>query len=296
MNTDYYKIFLKVIETGNISKAAQQLGYTQSGVSHIISKMEKEFQLPLLNRERSGITPTDASQALLPLMETIVSAEEQLHQAAEDQRLAQRTNIRIGTSHTIAISWLGKLMRDYMADGSTVKFEVIEKSKYPAMKEALLKQEVDLFFTVELEDPQITFLPLFEDEYFVILPKGHPLGEFETLSPQQLKGYPFVFPEEGVNHKGILEIAQSLDRKKNLRTETLDDFMTISLVRQGWGISIVPGMFLQNSEDDLLIRKLEGSFCRRMGLNLLQKDEPVNHALKQFVDFVPGWFANHTAR
>lgn len=50
-----YSAFLKVIELGSISKAADELGYTQSAVSRMIADLENEWGLMLLKRSREGL-------------------------------------------------------------------------------------------------------------------------------------------------------------------------------------------------------------------------------------------------
>ena len=49
---------LTAIDLGNLTRAAEQLGYTQSGLSYIIKSVEAEFGFPLLIRSRSGVRPT----------------------------------------------------------------------------------------------------------------------------------------------------------------------------------------------------------------------------------------------
>lgn len=66
MDTNKYQIFLKVLEHRSFSKAAAELGYTQSAVSHSIAVMEKEFGFQLLNRKDNKISLTRAGIDLLP--------------------------------------------------------------------------------------------------------------------------------------------------------------------------------------------------------------------------------------
>ena len=65
MNTEYYRILLRTVEIGNITKAAELLGYTQSGISRIISKVEEELGTPLVHRNRTGITLRSEAEPLL---------------------------------------------------------------------------------------------------------------------------------------------------------------------------------------------------------------------------------------
>ena len=50
MDIEKYKFFLKVVELGNLTKAAESMGYSQSGASHIIKTMENELGIRLLIR------------------------------------------------------------------------------------------------------------------------------------------------------------------------------------------------------------------------------------------------------
>ena len=54
MNINKYRLMIKAIELGNLTKAASELGYTQSGASHQIKSVEEELGIKILQRDRSG--------------------------------------------------------------------------------------------------------------------------------------------------------------------------------------------------------------------------------------------------
>lgn len=58
MDLTKYQVFLKTVECGSFTAAAQQLSFTQSGVSHAISGLEEELGVTLLSRSRGGVTLT----------------------------------------------------------------------------------------------------------------------------------------------------------------------------------------------------------------------------------------------
>ena len=66
MNILKYMAFLKTVETGSFTKAAEALNYSQSGVSRMIGDLEKEWHITLLERDRSGIRLTSDGSRLLP--------------------------------------------------------------------------------------------------------------------------------------------------------------------------------------------------------------------------------------
>ena len=52
-----YEAFLKTAELGSISRAAEYLGYSQSGLSRAIAGLEEEFGFSLFIRGKQEILP-----------------------------------------------------------------------------------------------------------------------------------------------------------------------------------------------------------------------------------------------
>ena len=92
MDTKKYEVFEKTVELSSLTKAAEELGLTQSGVSHIIAALEEEFGFPLLTRSRTGARLTPEGEKIMPFLRDILRSQEQLDQIkqAEEQRLRQR--------------------------------------------------------------------------------------------------------------------------------------------------------------------------------------------------------------
>ena len=65
-NLQKYLAFVKAVEYKSFTKAALALNYSQSGISRMISDLEKEWDMILLERKRSGIHLTSDGLELLP--------------------------------------------------------------------------------------------------------------------------------------------------------------------------------------------------------------------------------------
>ena len=59
METTKCAVLMCVLECGSLSRAAEELGYTQSGVSRVLKSLEEEIGLELLRRNNGGVTPTE---------------------------------------------------------------------------------------------------------------------------------------------------------------------------------------------------------------------------------------------
>ena len=71
MNATKYQIFLKTVECGSFTKAAADLNFSQSGISHAINSLEEELGVTLLSRNRGGVTLTGDGRALLPQIQQL---------------------------------------------------------------------------------------------------------------------------------------------------------------------------------------------------------------------------------
>ena len=82
MDDGKLRALLTAVECGSFSKAAAQLGYTQSAMTHLVNKLEAEVGCTLLERDSQGIRLTDAGKHLLPYIQNVVCACDTLLQEA----------------------------------------------------------------------------------------------------------------------------------------------------------------------------------------------------------------------
>ena len=80
MDIKKLEVLLKVIETKSLTAAGNQLGFTQSGVSHLIKTIEDEFGFPVLIRGKGGVRLTENGRALLPAIRGILNGNDQMGQ------------------------------------------------------------------------------------------------------------------------------------------------------------------------------------------------------------------------
>lgn len=66
MDTHKYKALLKAMESGSISAAAQELGYSPSGLNRLLDSLEKELGFTVLDRTPQGVVLTSEGRGLLP--------------------------------------------------------------------------------------------------------------------------------------------------------------------------------------------------------------------------------------
>lgn len=237
-----YLALVKAVETGNLTKAAEQLGYTQSGVSHMIQALETELGFPLLVRSRNGARLTANGEQLYPAIREIALQHTQIQQIAAEIRGVQTGVVRIGTFTSVAIHWLPRIMREFRSRYPQIELQVHDAS-YTEVEEWLEDGKVDCGFTVQTSHREFITLPLKEDRLLAVLPEGHPLCRYQQLPLSELKNETFIMPAEGAHHD-VGQILRHAAVRAQSSFSTASDYAAIAMVKNGLGISILPEMVL----------------------------------------------------
>ena len=104
MNIQKYLAFVKTVEYGSFTKAAEVLHYSQSGISRMINDLEKEWKVILLERSKAGVKLTSDGLRLLPYAKNVCIEYEKLQMQVDELNGLQSGLIRIGTFSSVAIS------------------------------------------------------------------------------------------------------------------------------------------------------------------------------------------------
>ena len=285
MDTEKYKVLLTVLETGNFTRAAEELGCTQSGVSHTIQSLEDLLGFPLLHRGKKSVSLTPNGQSLLPRIREIVQLQASIEQAAAEITGAISGVLRIGSLASVSAHLLPDLMRAFFAQYPNVEIQLLD-GDYQDMEHFILNGQVDCSFVALPCQNKLECLPLFREPMLAILPKGHPLSQYDVVPFDLLIREPFVLPGEGLN----FEIGRLLGgRRLNQKYSSKDDYVAAALVRGGLGVSILPELWLREFVDQVERRPLDVEAERRLGLATLSfsRLSPVG---KCFVKFLKGYF------
>ena len=78
MNLQKYLSFVKTVEYGSFTRAAEILHYSQSGVSRMIGDLEKDWNMVLLERGKGGVRLTSNGLHMLPYAKELVADYEKM--------------------------------------------------------------------------------------------------------------------------------------------------------------------------------------------------------------------------
>lgn len=283
-----YRAFAATVELQSLTKAAEQLGYTQSGVSHLINALENEMGFPLLVRSRAGVYPTEEGRAILPYIRRLLSAADDIGHKADDIRGLTSGTVRIGTFSSVAIQWLPKLLHSFAQAHPGVSTEITNDT-YSVLETELVEDRVDCAFVTLPSRREFDVTLLRRERLMAILPMEHPLAARERLTPDDLKDEPFIVPAEGTNYD-IGKLFTQAGIAPSIRFDMSDDYAAVAMVRQNLGYTILAELMVYDLPmERLAVVPLVGS-AREIGI-AVNRDRYLSPAAKAFVSHVRSVFS-----
>lgn len=281
-----FEILLKVVELGSLTKAAEALGFTQSGVSHAISSLESEYGLTLLIRSRSGVKLTDNGALAVKHIREIIRAHEQLKEEVAAIHGMEVGTVRIGTFTSVSVHWLPGIIKQFQNDHPFITIKLMEGDYYE-VEHWLAEGDIDCGFMSLPTQEDFHVVPLRKDRMLCILPKDHPLGSQPVMQYAQLDNEPFIMPKAG----GDYDVRRLLERRSTkpmVRFEAADDYAIIAMVENGLGISILPEMIIEGRDRNICVLELEDNSYRSLGIAANSYRSP---ATAKFISYVQSWLA-----
>ena len=169
MNFRRLKYFVKIVDIGSLTQAAEVLHIAQPALSQQVATLEGELDQQLLIRTKRGVTPTDAGKVLYTHARTILRQCEQAQLAVSNigQTLSGQVSIGLAPG-TAASSITMPLLQTVRAELPEVLIYLHENSG-AALNEKLLSGQLDMAVLYERSPiAGITSQPLLKEDLFLV--------------------------------------------------------------------------------------------------------------------------------
>ena len=120
-----YLAFVKTVETGSFTRAAQELDYAQSSISKMVSDLETEWGMALMERSKKGVCLTSAGEQILPFLRKVLQDHQKLEGQICRMNGLETGVVRIGTFASVAINWLPNLFAALQRDYPGIEYEML---------------------------------------------------------------------------------------------------------------------------------------------------------------------------
>lgn len=280
MNIQKYIAFVKTVQLGSFTKAAQLLNYSQSGISRMIHDLEKDWGVTLLERNRAGLRLTSDGLNIFPLAEELSEKYQHLQNRLEELTDLQTGTIRIGTFSSVATHWLPEWITHFNQKYSAIEFELL-LGDYQEIEQWIIEGRVDFGFLRLPTISPLTSIPLKSEAFLAVLPNDHPLTLKKSISKNELGNYPFIL-QERKGHSDIIELFQQENIDAKIQYRTWDDYSILAMVENQLGISLLPELILNKLNYQVTLRPLDFVAQRQIGL-VYKNEDALSLASKVFI-------------
>ncbi|MGP4080716.1 LysR family transcriptional regulator [Pseudalkalibacillus sp. R45] len=258
------EVFVKIVETKSFTKAGEDLGMTQSAVSHAISSLESAMGFQLIIRNRSGAVITTNGEKMLAHIRNILRHTELMKQDAKSIMGLQKGKVRVGSFESVMINWMPDIIGQFQQQFPDIEVELIE-GDYQDIIQWLLDGRLDLGFILETERMNVEFQPLKDDHLSLLIPCDHPLSKEREPSIEQVASYPFIMPKKGCDEQ-VRRMFKAEDLDPDVRFVIKDVHSIIAMVKSGIGISIMPELTLPKHMDMIKATRICKEVYRTIGI------------------------------
>ena len=233
--------FLRVAATRNFSKAAEQLGYSQSTVTIQIQQLEKELGTQLFERIGKQVNLTEQGEAFIFHANEIMRVTNTAKTFATDADIPTGS-LRIGSVESLCTAILPELLLQFHNFCPQVE-TIIRTATTEELIDMTKCNDIDLFFTLDKKvygSEWVRAVQQEEDIVFVTA-SSHSFTDGEKVDLQAIIKEPFILTEKGGSYRYELEAllaAQEMEIRPVLEignTETI-----IHLLEEGMGVSFLP--------------------------------------------------------
>lgn len=259
-----YEILGKVVETENLTKAADQLSLTQSAVSRAIISLEQELGIQLLARGRSSVRLSHDGERLWKYMKEMLQLQENMLQEVDQIKGLVRGTVTIGTFTSVSIHWLPGILQRFQQKYPQIEIRLLD-GHYQDIERWIADGTADLGFVNMPSSHGLETTMLIQDRMICVMPADHKHSVKSTISLEDIADEPFIMPAKGCD----TDVRAWFDGQAavpRVRFELEDDHAIMAMVRSGLGISILPETILASAPSGLVARPLVPEASRSIAL------------------------------
>lgn len=179
------RLFVDVVDSGSLSKAAAQHFVTPQSVSQHMRRLEAELGFELLVRTAQGVCPTEAGCLFYEGCKQIDDQLERLLARCREAAGAERATIRLGSSPTYSLALFSRCVPTFLRGNPQARVEYVDVDDQHPL-EGLLTGEYDVLEGVAPGERAFGFEPLLATRRVCMVPPGNPLAARELVEPADL--------------------------------------------------------------------------------------------------------------
>ncbi len=286
---DEMHTFVRVVETGGISAAAERLGIAKSAVSRRLQELENRLDAQLLQRTTRRIHLTDDGRQFYERSLRILEEVEEAELSLQSGRQALSGRLRINAPLSLGLRYLLPIFKLLQGQHPQLVFDLALDDR----EINLIEEGVDVLLRVgRLEDSSLVARRLCPIRFLYCAAPDYLAGRGEPKEPADLHAH------DGIGYSLIPEAQQwpnvaEADRP-HIRLNTNNGDMILHAVEAGMGVALLPTFICHEAVAEGRLRPILGDYTppplELYALYSSRRHLPLR--VRALVDFLAEWLAD----
>ncbi|WP_299793028.1 LysR family transcriptional regulator [uncultured Shewanella sp.] len=249
------KYFQSVYEQGSITSAARQCFVSQPSITAAISQLEQELNVELFVRHAGGVRPTSAADKLYPLAREMSDNEQSILHLFSDGPTP--VPLRLGLMRSLGAQRMSELLTELTKRIDNLELTLVEPDE-PCDARVVLSHSAS-----SCEE----FVPIWEDNYQLAIPKNWPLATKPLVYIEDLDGIPFInrTPCDALERLKQTMSAEGVQFQPRANIRTIE--YAWPMVSAGVGAALLPDWHEIKHNDGFVLRPIANErLVKRIGL------------------------------
>lgn len=241
MEIQQLRYLAEVARTRSFTRAARECHVTQPTLSHQIKKLEEEVGEVLFQRRKKGAFLTPLGERYHQHARTILATVEMARLDASAFSQKVQGPLRIGVIPTVAPYYLPRLVRACRRKYPGISFQITEdptENLLASMRRGALDVSI---LSPPVIGGDLKFQDLFEDEFLLVVPRGHSLAKPGSRVLADIQAYPMILMNDAHCLRGqTLSLCNRAGFTPQVFIQSAQLDTVLAMVEAGLGISLVP--------------------------------------------------------
>ncbi len=276
-----------VVDTGTFGAAADELGYTQSGVSQQVAALERAVGTRLLTRpggpRRVSLTP--AGEALVVHARAVLARLQAARADLEAIAAGDSGVLRVGTMQSVGTKVLPWLLKRFREARPGVTLSPHETFDHAELVDAVESGRFDLSFApLPVRDGPFTVRRVLDDPFVLVAPADAPVAGARSVSLRQAARLPLIgFLDEELDQE-LLRHLRRTGAEPSIVFRSNDNPTIQGFVAAGLGYALMPRLTVDEDDPEVaVVPVVTGMPPRSLGL-LSHADRQLPPYVAQFTD------------
>ncbi|MFZ1386107.1 MAG: LysR family transcriptional regulator [Thiolinea sp.] len=285
MDLKQLRYFHEIVRLGSFTRAAESLHVAQPAISVSIRKLEAELELQLFQRHDRKVSLTAEGERLWVHAQRILQAAADARLEMQELKGLSKGEVRVGIPGMMGSYYFPPILMAFRHRYPHLSLQVIEGGT-SQLQQMLETAELDLAVIVrDFLPDELEARVILREEMRVVVGLEHPLAQQTSVSIDEFFKEELVLFRQGYFHRKVVDrLAAEVGVKPLLGFETNLIPLIKSIIKQGFGISTLLAMALENDPD-----LVDLPFAEPVWLDLCiawRREGYLSRANQAFVDFL----------